>query len=312
LEIGDIVAGDGYSEDLATGSLGSDNQLAGLLAGNVTMVEIIRADVLDVGLVTTASAAAIQQHISLGTAFAAGTTFTRVMLTVESVINPLTTSPDIEGGDTAFNTVPFSDIPFRIDFIPLWSESNIAVTDLRRFVPKTLTEIATTDITGTTKSGGKNIALVPDDLILTGDLLDEDSNPKKIDLETTNITITLPEGDTIGEIDIFNNYIKNIMYFSDGTLVSSSALTDEQIRIDAAIQSLYKSDGYSDQVENIAVLYTSSSGILRINATSVQNVVTSAEQKTRIVLSVSLKKAGFRNAEVDISATDVDELLIPL
>lgn len=311
LELGDIVSGDGYSKDLASGSLSSASQVAAFLAGAFTMDEILRADVNDTGVITTEDAAAIQQYISLGTAFPAGSTFTRVVLTVENVTNPLTTSADILGNDSAFNTVPFSSIQYRIEFISLWSESNVEITDLRRFIPKTFSDITSSNITATTKSGGSNTFFVPDDLILTGDLLDEDSNPKKIDLEVTTITITLPEGDTIGEIDIFNNYIKNTMYFSDGTLVGSSALSNSQVKVSTAISSTYKTDGYVAGLENVSILYTQSSGLLRINATGIQNLVTSAEKKTRIVLTVFLKKAGFRNSDVELSTDDVNDLLIP-
>jgi hypothetical protein len=316
LEIGDIVSGDGYSKDLQSGSVPSANQLNAILNETVTMEEIIRADVMDTGVVTTLDAAAIQQYISLGTAFTAGTTFTRVVLTVENVTNPLTTSPDIIGSDSSFNDVPFTAVSYRIDFIPRWTESNIVITDLRRFVPKTFTEIESTDITATTKSGGKNIAYVPDDLILGGDLLDEDSNPYSIDLEVNTIIVELPDGDTEGELDLFSEYISGTMKFGDGTYVGASAITNNQVKMEVAVSSIVKNldgydyDGYIDEV--VSCLLIQSTGLLRIRARNVRLVSTRPELRTRIIISVFLKKAGFQNTNVAVSATEVDDLLIPL
>lgn len=314
LEIGDVVAGDGYSVTLQAGSLSSVIQLHAIETGTVTMEEILRADVAGSGLISTTEASLIQQYIALGTAFPAGTTFNRVVLTVENITNPLTTSPDILGSDSAFNLVPFSPITYRISFVPLWSESNIIITDLRRFVPRTFTEIETSDITGDLKNGGKNTFFVPGDLMISGDLLDGYANPFKVDMEVATIDFVLPSGDTAGEVDIFNNYVKNIMRFSDGTFVGSSAISNNQIRVTTSISSIYREDGYSvdDSTESVSVLYTSSSGLLRINATNVKNSAVSAEKKTRIILTVYLKKAGFRNDNVSVSDTDLADVLVVL
>lgn len=322
-EIGDIVAGDGYSKTLQDGSVPDDVQLSAIVAGTVTMPEILRADVNDTGVVTTEDSAAIQQYIYLGSAFSAGTSFTRVVLTVENVTNPLTTSADILGSDSSFNTIPFVSIPYKIEFVPLWTDTNITITDLRRFVPKTFTEITSTDITGTPKNGGKNTVFIPDDLMLTGDLLDGYADPYKVDLEVNNIIIELPQGDTAGEVDIFNNFIKNTMKFSDGTYVGSSAITNNQIKVTASIQSFCKDldgydfgnsesgDGYSVD-ETIAVLYTASSGLLRIRASNIKLIETYPELRTRIILSVYLKRAGFRNIDTSVTSSEFSDLLIPL
>jgi len=181
----------------------------------------------------------------LGTSFPAGSSFTRIVLTVENLTDPLSTNPDIIGVDTDLNAVPFTPVPFRIDFIPLWIEENIVITDLRRFVPKTFTSIESSDITGDTKSGGTNTTLIPGDVLLSGALLDEDANIYSIDLEVGTIVLDLPEGATAAEVDVFNSFIKNQMRFSDGTLVGSSALDDEQVRVTASVQSIAKDlDGY--------------------------------------------------------------------
>ena len=109
------------------------------------------------------------------------------------------------------------------------------------------------------------------------------------------------------------------MVFYDGTAVSSSALSDNQVRISAAIQSFVKdsdgydfNDGYSQIESTIAVLYTQSSGILRVRANNVREVITRPELKTKIILTVFLKKAGFGNSEVTVSSTEFTNLLVPV
>jgi hypothetical protein len=315
--IGNVVSGDGYAKDLVSGSVPSATQVAAVITnGTVTMNEILRADVNGDDIVTTLDPSYIQQFITLGTAFPAGSSFTRVVLTVENLTDPLTTSPDIIGSDSDLNAVPFTQVGFGIDFIPLWSEENIVITDLRRFVPKTFTSVESNDITGTTKNGGTNTLLVPGDLLLGGDLLDEDADIYSIDLEVGTVVLELPEGSTALEIDVFNGFIKNQMSFSDGTLVGSTALTNDQVRVTAGVQSFVKDldgydyespDGYTKIDETVGVLYTESTGLLRIRAANIRSVSTRPELRTKIILTVYLKKAGFQNSAQTISGVDLSD-----
>jgi hypothetical protein len=154
--------------------------------------------------------------------------------------------------------------------------------------------------------------------LLGGELLNLDETQYKIDLEVNTIVVDLPDGSTQGEVDIFSNFIKNDMVFYDGTAVSSSALTNNQVRVSAAIQSFVKDtdgydfeslDGYTKIETTVAVLYTQSSGLLRIRADNVRNSTTRPELRTKIVLTVYLKKAGFRNTETSVTASELDDLL---
>jgi hypothetical protein len=321
-EIGNVVSGDGYSKDLASGLVPSSVQVDAVITqGTVLMEEILRADVNADDIITVLDSGLIQQFISLGTAFPAGSSFTRIILTVENLTDPLSTTPDIIGSDPDLNAVPFTSIPFRIDFIPLWVEENIVITDLRRFVTKTFTSIESTDITGGTVNGGTNTTLVPGDMLLGGSLLDEDANVYSIDLEVGTVTLELPEGSTAGEVDVFNSFIKNQMRFSDGTLVGSSALDDDQVRVTASVQSIAKDlDGYDYESEDgsikidetVSVLYTESTGLLRIRAGNIRNISTRPELRTKIILTIYLKKAGFQNAAQTISESDLSDYLTSL
>jgi hypothetical protein len=319
IDLSDVVraqALDGYAKDLTSGTISSADQQDAIINGAVTMEEIIRADVNNDGVIDIVDAQLIQQNIALGTAFDAGSTFKRVLITVESLVDPLNTPADMIGNDASFNLVPFSSLEYRIDFVPIWTPSNLLVTDLRRFIPKTFTIVSSSDLPS---SGGVNKVFVPDDLFLGGDLLDVDGNPYAIDLEVNSIIIDLPEGSTQGEVDIFNNFIKNQMKFSDGSFVTASALDNNQIKIVASIQSFVKDlggddigsiDGNDPINETIAVLYTQASGILRVRAANIRNISTRPELRTKISLAVYLKKAGFKNTEVAITSSQFSDLLV--
>lgn len=320
-EIGNVVLGDGYSKSLEDGSLSSTIQRNAIVGGLVDMEEIIRGDVTDDGIVTILDIGALQQNIALGTAFDAGSSFTRVVLTVENLVDPLTTTPDIIGADSVFNDVPFTPIDFRIDFVPLWDESNIIMEDLRRFIPKTFTDLDSTDLTESPRNGGINTSFVPGDLLLGGDVFNIDGTQHKLDYEINTIVLELPDGYTRGELDIFNNFIKNRMYFSDGTVVGSTALANNQIHVSTALQSHVKdqdgydfesADGYAAIDEVIAVLYTQSSGILRVRAGNIRNIPTRPELRTKIILTVHIKKAGFANTPITVSSQEFSDLLVPI
>ena len=309
---------DGYGKNLEDGSLPWLDQQNAIVYETVTMEEIIRADVTNNGYINIFDPQMIQQNIALGTAFTAGSSFTRVVLTVENLVNPLTTTPDMLAADSTFNRVPFVPIDFEIEFVPLWYPHNLTLTDLRRFVPKTFTQLTSDEITADSPTGGKNTTFIPGDILLGGDLLTLTGETYSIDLEVNNIVIDLPEGSTQGEVDIFSNFIKNQMTFYDGTYVPSGALEANQVKVVASVQSFVKDlngydfqsvDGYSAIDETVAVLYTQESGILRIRANNIRNIVTRPELRTKVVLTVYLKKAGFQNTETEVDAARLGELL---
>lgn len=312
---------DGYSKNLEDGTIDSSQQLSAIVQGTVTMEQILRADVNADGVINLLDPQEIQQNIILGTAFEAGSTFKRAVLTVESLTSPLTSSVDMLSSDSAFNTVPFVNIEFQIDFTPTWYPYNLEIIDLRRFLPKTFTELTSSDITGDDPNGGKNVSFIPGDILLGGEIKDLDGNTYSIDLEVNSIVISLPEGSTQGEVDIFTNFIKDKMYFYDGTLVKSGALESGQVKVLASIQSFVKdTDGYdlasidgNDPIDTtIAILYTQESGILRIRANNIRYISTRPELRTKLVLTVYLKKAGFKNTETAVTPTELQELLISI
>ena len=81
------------------------------------------------------------------------------------------------------------------------------------------------------------------------------------------------------------------MKFADGTYVGGTALDDNQVKVTAAIQSFCKdtdgydfasNDGYSEIDETVAILYTQTSGLLRIRADHIRNLTTRPEMRTKV------------------------------
>ena len=93
-------------------------------------------------------------------------------------------------------------------------------------------------------------------------------------------------------------------------------ITDNQVKVTASIQSFVKDLGGSDYAdasfdidETIAILYVQSSGVLRIRAANIRNLTTRSELRTKIVLDVHLKKAGFQNTDQSATGAQVTGLL---
>jgi hypothetical protein len=204
----------------------------------------------------------------------------------------------------------------------LWEPENVVITDLRRFVPKTFSNLTSDDITGEPKSGGSNISFIPGDVLLGGAILNLDGTTYSIDFETATIVLDLPEGSTQGEVDIFGNFIKGKLKFADGTLVETGALENKQVWVSASIQSFTKdiadgydfesNDGYYAIKQTVSALYTQESGVIRIRANNIRNITTRPELRTKIVLTVYLKKAGFQNTETNVPESRLFELLTPV
>ena len=302
---------DGYSL-----SIFPDDQLDAIVDGYISMAEIIRADVSGNGTVSLADAVLIQQYINLGTPFPAGNTFKRIELTVESIFDPLNTSVDIVGNDPLFNTVvleEFQALTYQIKIVSIWNPENIVITDMRRFISRTFTS-------GISDSnGGTNTSFISGDILLSGNIGNEDGTPYSIDLEVGTIVLEMPASEPSGEIDIFNNFIRNRMKFFDGTFVSQEALENNQVMVSASIQSITKNltwpdvsaDGDIPDIDfSVSVLYVQDSGLLKFRIGSEPvSVSTRPELRTKIVLTVYLKKAGFKNTEQTISGDEIESLM---
>ena len=325
------MALDGYSLNLSVGSVSSATQVAAIENGLVNMPELIRCAVDGLGLTggitsgNSGDAFLIQEFIGIGTAFPVGSSFKRLVLTVESLSNPLTTTANMIGDNSYFNTASLSPVGYKVNVIDIWRPENIIIQDLRRYIPVTITEISSADLTAVIPTGGSNTTLVPGNLLIGGNVFGTNGLPYAFDLEVSTIVINLSAGSTQGLVDVFNNYVRGVLKFSDGTYVETGALESNQVFISAAIQSITKdfapgtygdgydfNDGYFTANETISILYTQSSGLLRIRAANIQNYASVPELSTKIVLTVYLKKAGFKNKEQNIDATTLSSLAVSL
>jgi hypothetical protein len=323
---------DGYGRDLSTGSVLAATQLAAIQNESVSILEILRSDVDANGTITSASDLnQLNQHLTDGTAFTGGSGFTRVTLEVEPITSPhlmlnddaeSTLQIEVEDPDLIDN-ISFVALNFQIDFVPVWMPENVEIIDLRRFSCTAFTDFNASDLTSTPESGGKNNYFIPGDLYLNGNVKNLDGTYHKLDFEKAVVELELPAGDTEGEINVFDTFVLNKMKFSDGTLVSASAITNNQVVFEVAIGSHVKNvldgydyDGYvdftgtgADADEVIGTYIDHNSGLLRINAYNIVRNEFYPQIRTRILITVSLKKAGFTNNPVYVSATELSSLL---
>jgi hypothetical protein len=321
-----LVELDGYAPNLNQGTVSPSTQLQAVLNGAVSVAELLRADVSGDGYVTAADDGyELTQYLNNGTGFTAGSSFTRVRLTVEPLFNQfskLTTTAEstlaIHSEDTTLvNNTSFSPITFQINFVPTWDCDSIEVLDLRRFVTTTFIDFDLSDLQSSPENGGLNSAFIPGDVYLTGDIKHLDGSVHTLDFEKNIIELELPTGDTVGEINIFSSLVLGKMRFSDGTYVASSAIADNQVRFEVAISSFSKdldgydyNDGYFISDEIIGTYIDHSTGLLRLHCKNIKESSALPQLRTRIVISVSLKKAGFKDAVTKVTSSQIADLLI--
>jgi len=293
--------------------------------------------------VTSSDLSALNNFINDGTAFPNGmSTITRVRLTVEPIMNPSlyydsdansTLQIHIDNPNlTDPSLFSFADnITLSIDFIPTWTEEFVEITDLRRYVTTTFLDFNASDLQSSIENGGENNLFVPGNLYLTKSVLELDGTTHPLDMETSVIELELPSGDTKGEINIFEEYVDSTMYFSDGTLVSNAAINNNQVRFEVAIASHCKNladdaigylglagsttdgygldfDGYNDGYganadEVIGTYIDHDTGLLRIRSYNIVRNELFPELRSRIQVSIFLKKAGFANMPLYIDST---------
>ena len=180
---------------------------------------------------------------------------------------------------------------------------------------------------------GKVDFFVPNDLIIGpgGSIKKVDGNFYKEDFEVGTITFEVPTNEFEREhtISIFDNFVLNYndtgltrigfpaMKFADCSYVSSSALSSNQVRFSASMQSFspnidgYSYDGYSGPIVDgrIGVAINYSTGDLTLNFTNLYQDAILTTISTKIQVNVYLKKAGFNNTPLFVNAAKVKNLL---
>ena len=173
---------------------------------------------------------------------------------------------------------------------------------------------------------GRNDFFVPDNLIIgNGQIIDKDGNYFKQDVDVHFIVLELPQ-----EI-MFNHAIINVFQklivdggdgftsagypaarFSDCTTVQLDALIRNQVRFGVSIQSIFPNqdgtdqDGYGIIVDNvIGVNMDQSTGLMTLTMNDISNSALYNELRTKIMITVYLKKAGWNNTPLVIPSNQV-------
>lgn len=250
--------------------------------------------------------------------------------------------------DTDFITYPgYVPITFSImNDNDYWSGDLVAVSFTGRFVPCTFTSmVGPSDpqpLIGEAISkfncsdrfgqagcpGGQNTFFIPGNLILGGQILKNAQDYFPIDYEVGTIIIELPEQPhTNGIIDIFNTFIVDVgtgftasgypaLRFADGSTVQSNALDLHQLRFQVAVQAYSPNldgytfvDGYGIIVDPIiGVNVLNETGILQYQATNLAPNSTNPILRTKIQISVFMKKAGWYNSPITVTYIQSENL----
>lgn len=259
--------------------------------------------------------------------------------------------PDIEANDSAFTTVPFVPVDFRVRASPFWEDYLLQFRSDAREVPVTFSSTTAPNqllnaeggcssetgsicsdvfVLGNVCSPGRNDFYIPNNLIIgNGQILDKNGNFHKQDIEIHLVTLELPQvafGRAV--LDVLNNFVVDdgdgytssgypAARFSDCTFVQSDALIKNQLRFGVAIQSITPNlDGYSwvdgfgiISNETIAVYMDQSTGTLYFSMQDIEYDAIYPEYRTKIQITVYIKKAGWNNTPQTIPADQIVGLL---
>lgn len=180
---------------------------------------------------------------------------------------------------------------------------------------------------------GTNNFYLPNNLVIRdgGQLLRDDGYFYKVDFEVGTIVLEVPDGIFSAErtINVFDDFIADYngkgltrlgfpaMRFADCSLVSSSALANDQLRFSVAVQSFSPNtggtdvDGYSGVLIDgkIGVYMDYTTGLLSLNFTNLYEDVILQTLNTKIQIQVFLKKGGFNNAPIVVNSTQTQNML---
>ena len=290
-----------------------------IMDGHVKIEKVLRADVNGDGIVDAVDAGLILDFIN-GTisTFPAGSSFSRMRLMVEDLVADTMIDSDMSAADPTFNTAPYSSTLFNIEYIANWIPDRIEICDMRRLVPTTFSTSPSTSVC----NGGSNNFFVPDDLIISGNMLDEYGSSYSVDFEMTHLSLIIPLTDSLGSstfidgylgVNLFDTFVAEsssgqtalgfiALKYSDNTYVQTSDFMNGKIRITASIQS-HSNDypiSFGLNIEDIVGLnYDPATSLLNLWMKDLYddghgNIPPALN--TKILITVFLKKAGFINS----------------
>jgi len=182
--------------------------------------------------------------------------------------------------------------------------------------------------------GGTNSFFIPDDLIMgNGQMKLRDGNFFPIDMEVATITLKLPDLPINNKaLDIFSLFIAesvahtgfttasyHAVKFADCTFVQTDALAKNQVRFAISLESLSITlDGYDTDIgfdaygviadPLIGTFIDHETGVLTIRGTNI-NSDPDITLNCKILITVYLKKAGWKNLHTEVSPNELISLL---
>lgn len=351
--------------------------------GEIDTLELIRADVDGDGYITSADVNLISDFVTRDiNSFPVGTYFTHLEIQVQQHIGrydgyhncndgyvkvngtsgnkvdaSLLTSyekeyygfvetPDMNGTDPVFDTVPFSSVNFDINPLPFWQDYLLAISSDAKFVMAAFSfdssvdeescDEATTGICtdridiNLSADPGRNDIMLPDNLIMRhGQILNPDGSHYKVDLEINHVILELPAvplQDAI--IDVFRKLVADAgdgftsagypaMRFSDCSTVKTDAMARGQIKFGVAVQAFNPNlDGYTSEDgygiiadELIGVHMDQVNGLLTLTIKDLDVDPIYLTLVTKIEITVYMKKAGWNNNTLVVPPEQIVGLL---
>jgi hypothetical protein len=223
---------------------------------------------------------------------------------------------------------PVSSITMSIQTKVGWIPENLFCSNYQKYVPtifmSTQAPVSNPEnrfdaVDGTPRS--KTDLYSPNNIILSGQILNEDGSYHKNDCELNSITLSLAGGVANQEIniDVFEFFValptgsdtgltsKNIqaMKFADGTYIDSNAIANNQLRFTASVASYVP-----DSTASMHVGTRMNGGILTLSFSDMPlNPPASLSMITKVVINVYAKKSGFNNKPVELNSTQTANLL---
>lgn len=180
---------------------------------------------------------------------------------------------------------------------------------------------------------GRNDMFLPNNLVINdgGEIVRPDGYYVKMDFELGTVVFEIPDVSFTEEktINIFTDFVADYsgsgktrlgyeaMRFADCSFVGLDALSKEQVRFSVAVRSFSPQiNGVDiDDLEGvivdgrIGISIDASTGILKLNFANLYEDPILQTLKTRVQITVFLKKAGFNNSPLVINSTKVHNLL---
>jgi hypothetical protein len=180
---------------------------------------------------------------------------------------------------------------------------------------------------------GRNDIFIPNNLVVNdgGQILRPDGYFMKMDFEVGTVVFEIPAISFTSErtINVFTDFVADYstdgrtrlgyeaMRFADCSMVTLDALDDEQVRFSVSVRSFSPGidgidlDGYEGVIVDgkIGVSIDSATGILTLNFANLYEDPILQTLKTRVQITVYLKRAGFNNAPLIVSSTKIQNLL---